>query len=105
MMAHVWNEIEHDLGYKPVTGSLSEKSTIFLSRWDLRFDREIKQSAPCLRKPSDGNAPTAAYSRMSTISWREFAGGFRISISGETQGRYTKLYNLFVWSRLKAFVD
>jgi hypothetical protein len=25
MMAHVWNEIEHDLGYKPVTGSLSEQ--------------------------------------------------------------------------------
>ena len=25
MMAHVWNEIEHDLGYKPLTGSLSEQ--------------------------------------------------------------------------------
>ena len=25
MMAHVWNEIEHDLGYKPVTGSLSDQ--------------------------------------------------------------------------------
>jgi ppGpp synthetase/RelA/SpoT-type nucleotidyltranferase len=25
MMAHVWNEIEHDLSYKPVTGSLSEQ--------------------------------------------------------------------------------
>jgi ppGpp synthetase/RelA/SpoT-type nucleotidyltranferase len=25
MMAHVWNEIEHDLGYKPITGSLSEQ--------------------------------------------------------------------------------
>jgi ppGpp synthetase/RelA/SpoT-type nucleotidyltranferase len=24
MMAHVWNEIEHDLGYKPLTGVLSE---------------------------------------------------------------------------------
>ncbi len=24
MMAHVWNEIEHDLGYKPLTGELSE---------------------------------------------------------------------------------
>lgn len=24
MMAHVWNEIEHDLGYKPMAGSLSE---------------------------------------------------------------------------------
>ena len=24
MMAHVWNEIEHDLGYKPTAGSLSE---------------------------------------------------------------------------------
>jgi len=23
MMAHVWNEIEHDLGYKPFPGSLS----------------------------------------------------------------------------------
>jgi hypothetical protein len=23
MMAHVWNEIEHDLGYKPLTGELS----------------------------------------------------------------------------------
>ena len=25
MMAHVWNEIEHDLGYKPTTGALSEQ--------------------------------------------------------------------------------
>ena len=25
MMAHVWNEIEHDLGYKPMAGSLSEQ--------------------------------------------------------------------------------
>lgn len=25
MMAHVWNEIEHDLGYKPLTGSLSDQ--------------------------------------------------------------------------------
>jgi len=25
MMAHVWNEIEHDLGYKPLTSSLSEQ--------------------------------------------------------------------------------
>ena len=24
MMAHVWNEVEHDLGYKPMSGSLSE---------------------------------------------------------------------------------
>jgi len=24
MMAHVWNEIEHDLGYKPMTGTLSD---------------------------------------------------------------------------------
>jgi ppGpp synthetase/RelA/SpoT-type nucleotidyltranferase len=25
MLAHVWNEIEHDLGYKPETGTLSER--------------------------------------------------------------------------------
>ncbi|MDC3956919.1 hypothetical protein KEG38_23870 [Polyangium jinanense] len=25
MMAHVWNEIEHDLGYKPMAGALSEQ--------------------------------------------------------------------------------
>jgi ppGpp synthetase/RelA/SpoT-type nucleotidyltranferase len=25
MLAHVWNEIEHDLGYKPATGGLSER--------------------------------------------------------------------------------
>lgn len=25
MLAHVWNEIEHDLGYKPETGQLSER--------------------------------------------------------------------------------
>jgi hypothetical protein len=25
MLAHVWNEIEHDLGYKPETGDLSER--------------------------------------------------------------------------------
>lgn len=25
MLAHVWNEIEHDLGYKPETGKLSER--------------------------------------------------------------------------------
>ena len=30
MMAHVWNEIEHDLGYKPLTGSLSEQERNFL---------------------------------------------------------------------------
>ncbi|MGX5826004.1 GTP pyrophosphokinase [Mesorhizobium sp. 43Arga] len=30
MMAHVWNEVEHDLGYKPVTGSLSEAERNFL---------------------------------------------------------------------------
>ncbi|MEA2600643.1 MAG: hypothetical protein QOF89_1635 [Acidobacteriota bacterium] len=30
MMAHVWNEIEHDLGYKPMVGSLSEQERNFL---------------------------------------------------------------------------
>lgn len=30
MMAHVWNEIEHDLGYKPLTGSLSEQERSLL---------------------------------------------------------------------------
>lgn len=31
MMAHVWNEVEHDLGYKPATGTLSEQERRFLS--------------------------------------------------------------------------
>jgi ppGpp synthetase/RelA/SpoT-type nucleotidyltranferase len=31
MMAHVWNEIEHDLGYKPATGALSEQEQNFLT--------------------------------------------------------------------------
>jgi ppGpp synthetase/RelA/SpoT-type nucleotidyltranferase len=30
MMAHVWNEIEHDLGYKPTVGALSEQERNFL---------------------------------------------------------------------------
>lgn len=30
MMAHVWNEIEHDLGYKPMAGSLSDSERNFL---------------------------------------------------------------------------
>lgn len=30
MMAHVWNEIEHDLGYKPATGELSEQEQTLL---------------------------------------------------------------------------
>lgn len=30
MMAHVWNEIEHDLGYKPVQGSLSQQEQSLL---------------------------------------------------------------------------
>jgi hypothetical protein len=30
MMAHVWNEIEHDLGYKPATGGLSDQEKNFL---------------------------------------------------------------------------
>ena len=30
MMAHVWNEIEHDLGYKPLTGSVSEQERSLL---------------------------------------------------------------------------
>lgn len=30
MMAHVWNEIEHDLGYKPSVGDLSEQERNFL---------------------------------------------------------------------------
>jgi ppGpp synthetase/RelA/SpoT-type nucleotidyltranferase len=31
MMAHVWNEIEHDLGYKPLKGSLSEQERSLLA--------------------------------------------------------------------------
>jgi ppGpp synthetase/RelA/SpoT-type nucleotidyltranferase len=31
MMAHVWNEVEHDLGYKPATGALSEQEHRFLT--------------------------------------------------------------------------
>ncbi len=30
MMAHVWNEIEHDLGYKPAAGMLSDQERNFL---------------------------------------------------------------------------
>lgn len=31
MMAHVWNEIEHDLGYKPMAGALSGQEQTFLT--------------------------------------------------------------------------
>lgn len=31
MMAHVWNEVEHDLGYKPATGALSTQERTFLT--------------------------------------------------------------------------
>lgn len=31
MMAHVWNEIEHDLGYKPLAGTLSEQERNLLA--------------------------------------------------------------------------
>jgi ppGpp synthetase/RelA/SpoT-type nucleotidyltranferase len=31
MMAHVWNEVEHDLGYKPAAGALSEQERRFLT--------------------------------------------------------------------------
>ncbi len=31
MMAHVWNEIEHDLGYKPTAGNLSEQEKALLA--------------------------------------------------------------------------
>ena len=31
MMAHVWNEIEHDLGYKPMAGTLSAQEQTFLT--------------------------------------------------------------------------
>lgn len=31
MMAHVWNEVEHDLGYKPATGVLSAQERRFLT--------------------------------------------------------------------------
>lgn len=31
MMAHVWNEIEHDLGYKPAAGALSDQERNFLA--------------------------------------------------------------------------
>lgn len=31
MMAHVWNEVEHDLGYKPATGALSPQERTFLT--------------------------------------------------------------------------
>jgi hypothetical protein len=30
MMAHVWNEVEHDLGYKPLAGMLSDQEKHFL---------------------------------------------------------------------------
>lgn len=31
MMAHVWNEVEHDLGYKPAAGVLSQQERTFLA--------------------------------------------------------------------------
>jgi ppGpp synthetase/RelA/SpoT-type nucleotidyltranferase len=31
MMAHVWNEVEHDLGYKPAAGTLSDQERTFLA--------------------------------------------------------------------------
>lgn len=31
MMSHVWNEIEHDLGYKPAAGALSDQERNFLT--------------------------------------------------------------------------
>ncbi len=31
MMAHVWNEVEHDLGYKPAAGVLSHQERTFLT--------------------------------------------------------------------------
>jgi ppGpp synthetase/RelA/SpoT-type nucleotidyltranferase len=30
MMAHVWNEVEHDLGYKPAAGELSQQERTYL---------------------------------------------------------------------------
>jgi len=31
LLAHVWNEIEHDLGYKPASGDLSEEEREYLA--------------------------------------------------------------------------
>ena len=42
MMAHVWNEIEHDLGYKPVSGELST------------LERELLVSLGHLSRSGDG---------------------------------------------------
>ena len=46
MLAHVWNEIEHDLGYKPTTGELSDRekeSLDILGNLTLSGDVVIKQ--------------------------------------------------------------
>lgn len=48
MMAHVWNEIEHDLGYKPTTGTLSHAEYELLSALGRIFSRSVF-SCPSIR--------------------------------------------------------
>jgi ppGpp synthetase/RelA/SpoT-type nucleotidyltranferase len=67
MMAHVWNEIEHDLGYKPAAGVLSDEEKNFL----VTLGQSVRA---CDNK--EGRSLT------STTLLRAFEDGFRASTSG-----------------------
>jgi ppGpp synthetase/RelA/SpoT-type nucleotidyltranferase len=64
MLAHVWNEIEHDLAYKPTTGALSNRekdSLTLLAQSTMSGDIVIKQlfeaNADRIRQAQDLEAP------------------------------------------------
>ncbi len=60
MMAHVWNEIEHDLGYKPLTGALSDQERKLL----ISLGHAVRQGDITIRRPvRRDRAPAAGAGR------------------------------------------
>ena len=66
MMAHVWNEIEHDLGYKPLSGVLSELEKSMLVNLGHRAAQEMARLVNSLRRPTRGTPIRQTHSLMST---------------------------------------
>ena len=64
LLAHVWNELEHDLLYKPTTGSLSQRekdSLDILAKMATSGDTVIKQlfeaNADCIKQAQNDASP------------------------------------------------
>ena len=91
LLAHVFNEIEHDLGYKPLAGEISEAETRFLGILAAKLKQAIRLLRVFYQSLPRGDSPQGHLSMTSTTLLPVFVtASLTWPVSLNTLGSYSR---------------